>query len=174
MLHADGARAHELERIDVHALDIVLVGWRGGAGALAGEQLGGDALGVRFERRGAIGVELELTGEHLVDAPAQHRPGALPDREVSSQIEQGALSHLGADAFGAHEAKGEVRFAGAGATGLGASDEHSETVAWGAAWRNTYRNSYGTTSGIPTSYQSVTCQNRRNPGQIWQVAAQSR
>ena len=83
------------------------------AGALAGEQLGGDALGVRFELRGAIGVELELSGEHLVDAPAQHRPGVWSDGEVSSQIEQGALSHLRADALGAHEAEGEVGFAGA-------------------------------------------------------------
>ena len=63
--------------------------------------------------RGAIGVELELSGEHLVDAPAQHRPGAWSDGEVSSQIEQGALSHLRADALGAHEAEGEVGFAGA-------------------------------------------------------------
>ena len=47
---------------------------------------GGDALGVRFECRGAIGGELELSGEHFVDAPAQHRPIALPDREVSSRI----------------------------------------------------------------------------------------
>ena len=63
MLDADRARAHEFERIDVDALDIVFVGRRGGAGALAGEELGGDALGVRFEFRGAIGVELELSGE---------------------------------------------------------------------------------------------------------------
>ena len=136
VLHADRSRAQELERIDVDSLDIVFVGRRGGAGALAGEQLGGDALGVRFEFRGAIGVELELTGEHLVDAPAQHRPGALPDREVSSEIEQGALSHLGADAFGAHEAKGEVRLAGAGASGLGAPDEHADTAAGVALWCN--------------------------------------
>ena len=88
MLHAHRARAHKIERVDVDALDIVFVGRCGEAGALAGEQLGGDALGVRFERRGAIGAELELSGEHLVDAPAQHRPGALADREVSSQIKQ--------------------------------------------------------------------------------------
>ena len=135
MLDADRARAHEFERIDVDALDIVFVGRRGGAGALAGEELGGDALGVRFEFRGAIGVELELSGEHLVDAPAQHRPSALSDREVSSQIEQGALSHLRADPLGAHEAEGAIRLAGAGAAGLGAADEHAETISSGAVWR---------------------------------------
>ena len=57
--------------------------------------------------------------------------------EVSSEIEQGALSHLRADAFGAYEAKGEVGLAGARATGLCASDEHADTVAAGAVWRNT-------------------------------------
>ena len=124
-------------RLDVGQRDvgIVFVGRRGGAGALAGEELGGDALGVRFEFRGAIGVELELSGEHLVDAPAQHRPSALSDREVSSQIEQGALSHLRADPLGAHEAEGAIRLAGAGAAGLGAADEHAETISSGAVWR---------------------------------------
>ena len=40
--HADRARAHEFQRIDVHALDIgSIVG-----GVSAREQLGGDALGV--------------------------------------------------------------------------------------------------------------------------------
>ena len=164
MLDADRARAHEFERIDVDALDIVCVGRRGGAGALAGEESGGDALGVRFERRGAIGVELELPGEHLVDASAQHRPGALPDGEVSSQVEQGALSHLRADPLGAYEAEGEVRLAGAGAAGLGAPDEHAGRVVRGSAWCNPSLLFYGTTSAISTNNQSATCQNRRISG----------
>ena len=166
VLHSDRARADEFERIDIDALDIGSVGRHGGTGALAGEQLGGDALGVRFERRGAIGVEWELTVEHLVDALAQYRPGALRDLEVSSHIEQGALSHLRADTLGAHEAKGEVHLAGARATGLCAADEHTDTVAAGAVRCNTICIYYGTTSSTLTSYQSVTCQNRRNPGQV--------
>ena len=164
LLHAHAPRAHKLERIDVDSLDIVLVGRRGDAGALAGEQLGGDALGVGFEFRGAIGGELELSAEHLVDAPAQHRPSTLPDGEVSTQIEQGALSHLRADAFGAHEAKGEVGFAGACAAGLGAADEHAGRVVGGRAWRNLYLQYYGTTSAISTKNQSVTCPNQRISG----------
>ena len=46
--------------------------------------------------------------EDVVDAPAQHGPVALRDIEVTTEIEQGALSHLRADAFGAHEAEGEI------------------------------------------------------------------
>ena len=102
----------------------------------------------------------------FVDASAQYRPGALRDLEVSSQIEQGALSHLRTDTLGAYEAKGEVHLAGAGATGLGTPDEHADTVAAGAVRRNTICIYYGTTSSTLTSYQSVTCQNRRNPGQV--------
>ena len=56
VLHPDRARADEFERIDVDALDIGSVGRHGGTGALAGERLGGDALGVRFERRGQSGL----------------------------------------------------------------------------------------------------------------------
>ena len=98
----------------------------------AREQLGGDVLGVRFQPRWAIGVELELAGEELVDPPAKDRPVALLDLEVSSQIEQGALAHLGADSIGTNEAMREVRLAGVGAARLGAADEHRATVAQGA------------------------------------------
>ena len=63
-------------------------------------------------------------------------------------------------------AKGEVHLAGARATGLCAADEHADTVAAGAVRRNTIWIYYGTTSSTPTNYQSVTCQNRRNPGQV--------
>ena len=63
-----------------------------------------------------------MTGEDVVDAPAQDGPVDSGDIEVSSQVEQGALSHLRADAFGAHEAEGEIVLAAA--TGAGAPDEH--------------------------------------------------
>ena len=40
------------------------------------------------------------------------------------QIEQGALTHFVAEAFGAHEAMGEIGPAGGGGAGLCAADEH--------------------------------------------------
>ena len=96
----------------------------GGAETPAGEQPRGDALGVRFQRRGTIGGQGQLTGEELADALAQRRPIAGGDVEVSSQVEQGALSHLRAAALGAHEAEGEGL-----AVAAGAPDEHGATVA---------------------------------------------
>ena len=86
VLHADRARAHELQRIDVHSLDIGSI--VGGVGAR--EQLGGDTLGVGFHLPGRVVAELELAGEDLVDPSAKGRPVVLLDLEVSSQIEQGA------------------------------------------------------------------------------------
>ena len=98
------------------------LGWRrSGADALACEQLGGDALGVRFERLRAIGGQGELTGEDVVDAQAQDGPEVWVGIEVTFEIEQRALAHLGADAFGAPEAEGEIML-GAAAR-LGAPDE---------------------------------------------------
>ncbi len=132
----------------------------------AREQLRGDVLGVRFQPRGAIGIELELAGEDLVDPPAKNRPVVLLDLEVSPQIEQGALAHLGADAFGTNEAMGEIRLAGVGAARLGSADEHRATVAQGAIRRNACRIFYSTTSLSPAIHQSVASQNQPNPGQI--------
>ena len=91
---------------------------------MSGEQLGGDVLGVRFERRRAIGGQLQLAAKDIVDASAQRCPLALVDIEVPSEIEQSALTHFVAEAFGAHEAMGEIGLAGGGGAGLGAADEH--------------------------------------------------
>ncbi len=96
-----------------------------------GEQLGGDALSVQLQRWRAIGRQGELTGEKVVDASTQGRSIVLGDIEVSSQIEQSALSHLRAGAFGAHEAEGEGVLAAA--AGTGAPDEHGGTIAGAAA-----------------------------------------
>ena len=94
------------------------------AGALAREELGGDALGLGFERRGDVVVHGELPAQEFIDASAQGRPVLGFGLEVSSQVEQGALTHLGGDAFGAHEAMGETGLAGGCGSGSGAPDEH--------------------------------------------------
>ena len=149
---------HETKRettqgVDIDVLDVAAVsrGRGDGAHALAGEQLGGDVLGVRFERRGMIARQWHLAAEELVDAPAQRWPVDWGDLEVSSQIEQGALSHLRAGAFGAHEAEGEI--AVADTAGAGASDEHADTIAGVGVGRNTSNIFSGTTSACPTIHQ---------------------
>ena len=124
-----------------------------------------------FHLPGCVGVELELTGEDLVDPPAKGRPVVLLDLEVSSQIEQGALTYFGADSFGANEAMGEVRLAGVGATGLGAADEHRGTVARGALRCNTYRIFYGTTSAPPPSINHLRSKNRPIRGKSRPITA---
>ena len=135
MLDADRARANELQGVHIDVLHVLSLGRRcaGAEFAVSGEQPGGDVLGVRFERRRAIGRQLQLAAEDLVDAPAQRRPVALGGIEVPSQIEQGALAHFVADAFGAHEAVGEVGLAGGGGAGLGAPDKHG-TQGSGGRW----------------------------------------
>ena len=57
VLAADRAWANQFQGVDVDVLDVAPPARRrgGGADALVGEQLGGDALGVRFQRRRAIG-----------------------------------------------------------------------------------------------------------------------
>ncbi len=114
LLHAERARTVEFERSDIHALDVGSCA--GGAGAC--EQLGDDALRMRLQPRGIV-LQCELTGEDLVDPPAKRWPVRLRDLEVSSQVEQGALAHLGTDTLGTNELKGEVPLARSGA-----SDEH--------------------------------------------------
>ena len=78
------SREYNIDVLDVAA---VSRGRADGAHALAGEQLGGDVLGVRLKRRGGIASQWHLPAEEFVDAPAQRRPVALGDLEVSSQIE---------------------------------------------------------------------------------------
>ena len=126
MLDPDRARTDEFQGVHIDLLNVVSLGRRCGAAevGVSGEPLGGDVLGVRFERRRAIGRQLQLAAEDLLDAPAQRRPVALGGIEVPSQIEQGALAHFVADAFGAHESVCEVDLAGGGGAGLGAADEH--------------------------------------------------
>ncbi len=74
-----------------------------------------------------------LSGKQFLDPDAQPGPVRLRDVEVPSQVEPGALADLGADAFGADEAVGEVDLAVFGAAGLGAANEHGNTIPGGAS-----------------------------------------
>ena len=76
----------------------------------------------------AIGQQAQLAAENFLNALAQHRPVVLADLEMPSQIEQCPLANFVAEAFGTHEAVGKVGGAGRGGTGLGASNEHIETL----------------------------------------------
>ena len=137
VLDPDRAGADEFQRVHI---DVLNVSWLRGALddaeiVVPSEELGGDVLGMGFERRCAPGGQLHLSAEQFVDPPAKRRPIALGDLEVSSQIEQGSLPDLGADAFGAHEPVREVGLAGGGGAGLGAPDEHEREGSGG--WRST-------------------------------------
>ena len=135
MLDPDRARTDELQGVHIDLLNVVSLGRRCGAAEVGvpGEQLGGDVLGVRFERRRAIGRQLQLAAEDFLDAPAQRRPVVLGGIEVPSQIEQGTLAHFVADAFGAYEAVGEIGLAGGSGAGLGTPDEHGPEGSVGRA-----------------------------------------
>ncbi len=74
-----------------------------------------------------------LSGQQFLDPDAQPGPVRLRDVEVPSQVEQGALVDLAADAFGADEAVGEVDLAVFGAAGLGAANEYGNTIKGGAS-----------------------------------------
>ena len=99
MLHPNRSGTEQFLGVDVDVLEIgAPVRRRGsGADAVPGEQRGGDALGMRLQRRGDIGGQGHPAGEELVDASAEHRPLALRDIEVPPQVGQGALPHLVAD-----------------------------------------------------------------------------
>ena len=123
-----------------------------GADAVPGEQRGGDALRVRLRLRGDVGGQGQPGGEDFVDAPAKRPPIALRDIEVPSQVEQGALPDLVADALGAHEAEGEVPAVGAG---TGASDEHDPKMAGRGAAHKASNAFFGTTFLSPTTKTSI-------------------
>ena len=152
MFHPDRAGAEHLQGGGADVLEVVAPVRRrgGGADAAPGEQRGGDALRVRLQLRGDVGGRGQPGGEDFVDAPAKRPPIALRDIEVPSQVGQGALPDLVADALGAHEAEGEVLAVGAG---TGASDEHDPKVAGrGAQGTNAF---FGTTFLPPNAKASI-------------------
>ena len=111
MFHPDRAGAEHLQGVDVDLLEVGAPVRRrrgSGADAVPGEQRGGDALRVRLRLRGDVGGQGQPGGGDFVDAPAKRPPIALRDIEVPSEIGQGALPDLVADALGAHEAEREA------------------------------------------------------------------
>ena len=103
----------------------------------AGEQLRGDLLRFLLDGGRAIGHQRRLAAQRFVDAGAQQRPVRLSNLEVAAEIEQGALAHGAAEAFGVHQAMGEVRLAVLGAPGLGAPNKHDARIAARTYPRNT-------------------------------------
>ena len=141
LLDADGARSDEAQRIDVDRLDI------GGAdrAGTASDQLRGDPLCLLVHGGRTIGHQGGLTGQGVGDAVAEQRPLRLGNVEVAPEVEQGALAHGAAEAFGVDEAMREVGLTVGGAAGLGAPNEHGATIAGGTHLAQVRCYDYGTT-----------------------------
>ena len=92
-------------------------------------QLRGDPLCLLVYGGRTIGHQRRLAGQGVGDAGAQQRPLWLRNVEVAPEVEQGALAHGVAEALGVDEPMGEVGLAVAGASGLGAPNEHGATIA---------------------------------------------
>ena len=74
------------------------------------------------------GKHRRLRAQNLFDACTHGRPVFLGEWEVAAEVEQGALPHLSADAFGAHQAVSEVRLPGGFVTRGRTSDEHARSL----------------------------------------------
>ena len=114
--------ADQPQRVDIDRLHI---GRSGGRRArAAGDQLRRDPLRFFVHGRRAIGHQRRLTAQRIVDAGAQQRPVRLGNIEMATEIEEGALAHGAAEAFGVHQAMREVGLSVLGPPGLGAPNEH--------------------------------------------------
>ena len=69
-----------------------------------------------------------LTREQFFQAGAQFRPLLAREREMAAQIQEGYRPDCLATALSADQAVGHLVFAGDGATGLGATDIHGDTL----------------------------------------------
>ena len=97
-----------------------------------------------------------LSGKQFLDPDAQPGPVRLRDVEVPSQVEPGALADLGADAFGADEAVGEVDLAVFGCGGFGCGERTWEHDTGGRKRIQPQYNDYGTTFVTSTRNQQLT------------------
>ena len=121
LLDAHTARARQLERRHIHTDRIAHR--LGVPRPAAGQQLRGDPLRFFLDGSRRIVDERCLAVQDLVNAPAQPRPLGLGKVEIAAEVQQGALTDLGAVALTVDEAVGVVVLA-AGAAGEGTADEH--------------------------------------------------
>ena len=136
LLHPDAAGANQAQRADVDRLDVGRSGIRHTGVCAAGDQLRGNPLRFPVHGRWAIGHQRHLAGQDVDDAGAQPGPVGRRDVEVPAEVEEGALAHGAAEAFGLHQAVGEVGDAVPGPPGPGAPDEHGASIAGRSVWRN--------------------------------------
>ena len=144
LLHTDAAGADQAQRVDVHRLHVCRSGGR--SARAADYQLRGDPLRFLVYGGRAIGYQRRLARQGVGDAGAQQRPVCLGNVEVAPEVEQGALAHGAAEAFGVHEAMREVGLTRIGPAGLGAPNEHGATIARPTCTAQGVRYDYGTTS----------------------------
>ena len=120
MLDPRRARADQLQRADIHRLQIGAA-----AGRRAVEQLRDKALGMPLNLcRTGQRHQIALAVEQLPDAGAQNRPVMAFEREVAAEVEQGALANRLACALRAHQAMRIIHLAARAGAGSGAPDEH--------------------------------------------------
>ena len=100
LLDADAAGADQAQRVDVDPLDVGRCAGRHARLGTAGEQLRGDALRFLLDGGRAVGRQRCLAVEYVGDAGAQQRPVSLGNVEVAPEVEQRALAHGVAEAFG--------------------------------------------------------------------------
>ena len=120
MLDPRRARADQLQRADIHRLQIGAA-----AGRRAVEQLRDKALGMPLNLcRTGQRHQIALAVEQLPDAGAQNRPVMAFEREIAAEVEQRALPDLLACALRAHQAMRIIDLAARAGAGSGAPDEH--------------------------------------------------
>ena len=105
---------------------------------LSNQQLRGDVLSGVLDLARRSGERQSMLGtQELIETGTEQRPG-LGEREVATEIEQGALANASADTLGTDQAIGEVVFAVGGSAGLSAADEHGMSRRYGEQPRRVY------------------------------------
>ena len=104
LLDTDAAGADQAQRVDVDPLDVGRCAGRHARLGAAGEQLRGDALRFLLDGGRAVGHQRCLAAQHVGDAGAQQRPVSPGNVEVAPEVEQRALVHAVAEAFGVDQA----------------------------------------------------------------------
>ena len=120
MLDPRRARADQLQRADIHRLQVGAA-----AGRRAVDQLRDKALGMPLNLcRTGQRLQIALAVEQLPDAGAQNRPVMAFEREVAAEVEQCALPDLLACALRAHQTMRIIDLAARAGAGSGEPDEH--------------------------------------------------